>query len=112
MTPSRRRKEVRTTTTAKRHLHEKYRWLQEHVSQREADRWYDGLLRALDKLGHRPERFTVIHEESDFGVQLREMLYGIGRRKTHRIIFAVRPEAVIVHAIRHVAEDELTPDDL
>ena len=34
------------------------------------------------------------------------------RRPTHRIIFTVADDVVLVLAVRHVAQDELQPDDL
>lgn len=106
------RKDVRTTTRAKRDMHRAYRWYQQNASQREADRWYDGPIRASRQLERDAKRFAVNHEDAEFGVEFREMLYGSGRRKTHRVIFAIRPDAVIVHAVRHFAQDDLTPDDL
>lgn len=93
-------------------MHRAYRWYQQNAPEREADRWYHGLIRALRQLERNPDRFAVIHEDEEFGVEFREMLYGSGRRKTHRVIFAIRPDAVIVHAVRHVAQDDLTPEDL
>ena len=104
--------DVRTTTRAKRDMHRVYNWYRKNASQREADRWYNGIMRSLDQLKRDPDRFSVIHEDDEFGVEFREMLYGSGRRKTHRVIFAIRPDAVIVHAVRHFAQDDLTLDDL
>jgi hypothetical protein len=45
-------------------------------------------------------------------IEIRELAYGLGRKPTHRALFAIRPDAVIVYAIRHTAQADVTPDDL
>jgi len=43
---------------------------------------------------------------------MHELHYGVGRKKTHRAIFAIRSHRVVIYAIRHLAQDDLTADDL
>jgi len=51
--------------------------------------------------------------ESEFlPVELRQMLYGSGRRTTHRILFIIREQTIVVYQIRHVAMRDITADDL
>lgn len=45
------------------------------------------------------------------GNSIRQLLYGVSRRKTHRAVFEIRAGEVIIHAIRHLAQDELLPDE-
>jgi plasmid stabilization system protein ParE len=75
-----------------------------------ADRWYQGFLKLLDSLTEEPQRHPLALENRRFPIDLRQVNYGSGRRLTRRIIFAIRPNAVVVYAIRHVAQDECRPD--
>jgi plasmid stabilization system protein ParE len=77
-----------------------------------AAEWYNGFIDALLGLEHNPERFGFAHESQRVGLPIRELLDGIGRRKTHRGLFAVRPDRVVIYAIRHVAQQDVTADDL
>jgi hypothetical protein len=41
-----------------------------------------------------------------------QLLYGLGKRKTHRALFAVHEQRVVVHAIRHLSQLDVTIDDI
>jgi plasmid stabilization system protein ParE len=79
-------------------------------SQTAADRWYAGLLESLNSLAKNPQRCPLALENPRFPIELRQLNYGSGRRITHRIIFAIRPGTVVVHAVRHVAQEDWRPD--
>ena len=81
-------------------------------SQEAADRWYFGLLDAFKSLEQNPERCPKSNESSRFPIELKQLLYGSGRRTTHRIIFTIRPKLVVIYAVRHVAQSDLNPDEL
>lgn len=61
---------------------------------------------ALDSLKKNPERCPLADESSRFPIDLRQLNFGSGRKTTHRIIIAIRPDFVIVYAIRHVAQEQ------
>ena len=94
------------TDVAEVELESAYRWYAEHASDF-AERWYNGFLEQLQSLANDPDRFSLAPESGDLIVPVRQMLYG-HRRKTHRAVFAVRPEAVVVLRIRHVAQSLLS----
>jgi plasmid stabilization system protein ParE len=81
-------------------------------SQEIADRWHRGFVAVLGALCNEPNRFGLAQESEHFPYDVREVLYGSGRRKTHRALFRIARARVEVLAIRHVAQRELTPDDL
>jgi len=76
-----------------------------------ANRWLHGFQVAILSLAANPERCAIARESEHFAYELRE-LYGSGRRKTHRALFRVVGDRVEVLTIRHVAQRDLTPDDL
>ncbi|MCH8043239.1 MAG: type II toxin-antitoxin system RelE/ParE family toxin [Planctomycetes bacterium] len=77
-----------------------------------ADVWYDGFVEVLISLESNPQRHGLAPENDAFPVELRQLSYGSGRRKTHRALFVIRPDKVVVHAIRHLAQQDITLDDL
>jgi plasmid stabilization system protein ParE len=74
--------------------------------------WIDGFLKLIASLAEMPERCSLAHENDLFPVELREIHYGSGRRKTHRAVFYIVNGVVMVIAIRHFAQDDLSPDVL
>jgi len=77
-----------------------------------AKRWHDGFLELLESLSINPERFGLAHESDYFDDEVRELLYGSGRRKTRRALFAVKGRRVEILSVRHFAQRDTTPDDL
>lgn len=76
-----------------------------------SESWFNGIYAAIHSLAENPERFGLAHENDDLPVGLRELLYGVGRRKTHRVLFVVRDDRVVVHQVRHVAQRDFTDDE-
>ena len=103
--------EVVLADRADRQLTEISEWHARHAPDIAA-RWFNGFVEAVISLEENPDRFGLAHESAEFPTEIREMLYGVGRRKTHRAIFTIRPDKVVVHAIRHLSQRDLTPDDL
>lgn len=88
------------------------RWWAENRSPAEADRWLSAIQKKIESLATSPLRCPLAPEHARFSAELRELHFAVGRRPTHRIIFTVADELVLVLAVRHVAQDELEPDDL
>lgn len=96
------------TIRARNNFNAAYLWYRNQSSE-VADRWYRGLRNAIRRLSQNPDRFPLAAEDDTFPYPLREMLYGLGRKKTHRVLFVVRPNAVVIYAIRHVAQERFNP---
>lgn len=104
--------EVKLTEKAYQQLKQAAQWWADNHSRTQATRWYEGFLKALGGLEKNPERFPLARENAALPVEMRELHYGLARRKTHRAIFAIRPHYVIVYAIRHVAQDDISAEDI
>ncbi|MBX3412404.1 MAG: type II toxin-antitoxin system RelE/ParE family toxin [Pirellulales bacterium] len=87
-------------------------WWSEHHSPTEASRWFDGIFAAMDSLKQDPQRHGLAREADRFPYELRQRLFGVGRRKTHRILFTVRDEEIVVLSVRHAAQADVTPGDV
>jgi len=97
---------------AKRQLLEQAFWWSENRSTEQAFRWLDGFEQALASLADRPDRCAVARESDAFDVVIRELHYGLRGKATHRAVFEIRKDEVIVHSVRHSAQRDLTLDDI
>ncbi len=89
-----------------------YQWWADNRSQVQAAKWYNAFADAIESLANNPERCAVSREHEQFPYKIRDLYLGIGRRRTHRAVFTIRGEMVLVLAIRHLAQQDLSPDDL
>jgi len=95
-------------------LHDNASWWKENRSAEQASEWLIGLQASLDSLADLPYRCPIAREDVAFAFEVRHLLYGVGSRLTHRAVFTIDEDAsiVLVHAIRHVAQSTLGPEDL
>lgn len=97
---------------AEEQLESAYLWWLENRSAEQAARWYNGFLSSLHSLSENPERCGFARENRKFPIQVRELLYGLGRSTTHRALFTVRRDLVFVFSIRHVSQQDVSADDV
>jgi len=103
--------EVVLTESANRQLDEACTWYIENAPQI-ADDWYNGFVDALAGLEVNPDRFGLARENQAFPIEIRQLLYGSGRRKTHRAIFSIHSDRVVVRTNRHLSRQDLGDNDL
>ncbi|MEZ6147605.1 MAG: type II toxin-antitoxin system RelE/ParE family toxin [Planctomycetaceae bacterium] len=87
-------------------------WWAENRFREQAGRWYTGISDEIDRLSENPQRWALSKESDDFPFELRELHFGLGRRPTHRALFTIAEEFVVILTIRHTARDSLTRDDI
>jgi plasmid stabilization system protein ParE len=87
-------------------------WWSEHHSADQASRWLDGFESAIAGLSVDPERLQLAPENPLFPFEVRQLLYGLRARKTHRAVFEIRGEEVIVFAVRHLHQRDISPEDV
>jgi plasmid stabilization system protein ParE len=104
--------EVIITGPAKRDIRVAYEWWKENRSAEQADRWYKGILDASRSLGKKPERCTFAVETDLLAQGVRQLHYGLKRRPTHRIVFAIEDDTVVILRVRHASQNALTIDEL
>ena len=106
--------QVVITSRAKSQLSASAHWWAAHRSIEQAERWLDGFEQALAGLAENPQPYPTAPENDlyDLPYPVQQLLYGIGKRLTHRAVFEVRQDTVFVVAIRHLAQDDLSPEML
>ena len=105
------KREVVLTATAQQQMNAAADWYAEENPNIAAN-WFDGLIARLNSLSDNPEQHAVARESEFLPVELRQMLYGSGKRITHRVLFVIREQRIVVYQIRHVAMQDLTAEDL
>ncbi len=97
---------------AKQQLAQIALWWSGNRSAEQALKWLEHSETSLQSLSSNPERCRLARENEDFDQELRELYFGSGKKFTHRAIFEIRDSDVIVYTIRHLAQADLTSDDL
>ena len=100
------------TDRAARELEETARWWAEHRSTIEAERWYTAFLQAIFSLERHPERCPFARENGILPHEVRQLAFGLGSRFTHRAVFTIRDDIVVILSIRHLARQDIVPDEL
>ena len=103
---------VTFTTKARLEFFEAALWWAENRDEAQAARWLEGFQGAIDSLADNPQRHAVARENDLFPFTLRQLLYGLSSKPTHRALFRVREDdVVIIYGIRHVRQRDFTPGD-
>src|SRR6266478_4607417 len=100
------------TQQAEPEMQSAFDWWAAHRSKLQADRWYAGLAKAIGDLSENAESHSLSRERDRFACEIRDLLFGLGRRPTHRVVFTIRGAEVVVLTVRHAAQPELSPDDI
>jgi len=103
---------VQITEPAQDDIDRAFVWWSSRRSQVEARKWYNEIHRAILTLKQMPERCPTVPESKLSVAGVRQLLFGVGTRPTHRIMFVVRSNTVIVLRVRHHSEGELAPFDI
>ncbi|MFQ5734882.1 MAG: type II toxin-antitoxin system RelE/ParE family toxin [Planctomycetaceae bacterium] len=103
---------MHVTPRAQRDLYESALWWAENRDQDQAVRWLEGFEAAINTLARDPDKWSIAREDDEFPFTLRQLLYGLRNHRTHRAVFEIRGDEVIVHGIRHLAQGDITPDDI
>lgn len=103
--------QVTLTSRAELQLFNATLWWAENRSTEQAVRWLDGFQDAIRQLSENADRWPPAPERDHLSFDARQLVYGLGRKKTHRAIFEIRGDQVFVHLIRNLAQDAISEDD-
>jgi plasmid stabilization system protein ParE len=100
------------TEQAEHEMQAAFNWWSDHRSKQQGNRWYASFAKAIAELAENAERYGQSRERDRFAYDIRDLPFGLGRRPTHRAVFTIRGEEVVVLTVRHVAQQELSADDI
>ena len=101
MTPAARRQEV-----------EQAEWLDRRAGSNFADRWLDAVQDVLDKLRDMPRARPSCLDPAAKGLDLREAYVKVGAKVTHRLIFRIEADAVVVLLVHPTARGDFAAGDV
>jgi plasmid stabilization system protein ParE len=104
--------EVHISDLAESDINSSYCWWRDNRSAEQADRWFRQIQEAVETLHSMPFRCPRCDETDLADAGIRQLLFGIGRRPTHRIIFEIAEKEVNILRVRHVAQNTLGIDEL
>ena len=100
------------TSPAKQDIQGAFEWWRDNRSAEHAERWYRGVYDAIRSLRKHPERCPKAPEADLLPHGMQQLLFGIGRQCTHRIVFTLAKDVVTVLRVRHTSQDELRLKDV
>lgn len=100
------------TQAARSDIRRTVSWWSKNRSTKQAETWYNKIFPAIQTLTVQPERCPVANEYDLLDGALRQLHFGVSRKTTHRIVFTVSEETVVILRVRHIAQDSLSIDDL
>lgn len=96
---------------AAQEIEETAAWWARERSVEQAKKWYQGIRSMISALDDAPERFPLASENAQFQYEIREFYYGVRSKLTHRGVFTILRETVLVLTVRHLAQSSLQPED-
>ncbi len=103
--------DVLLTEQAQEEIDDAHEWWAAHRSLAQANQWYIGFYEAMISLERNPDRCSLAPENDRFPYELRQLTYGLGAKPTHRAIFTIRDQIVLVLRVRHLGQRSIGPDD-
>ena len=97
---------------AEMQFHQAAIWWAENRSPEQAAKWVEEFRAAIDGLQDNPQRHAYARENDYHPIELRQLLFGIGHRHTHRAIFYISDDTVQVVSVRHIAQRNLIPNEV
>lgn len=86
-------------------------WWAKYRNSQQAARWLSGFLKKIKGLSKNGDRHPLARENDRYPVEIREVYYGLGNKRTHRAVFTIRPNMVYVIRIQHLAQKDIVPED-
>lgn len=98
------RRQVRLDDEAKKGVDTIYHWIGER-SAAGAQRWYRGLLDALDQLSSDADRFPEAPESRRFEQKVRHLTFRTRSGRSYRLLFTIEADEVHVLFVRGPGQD-------
>ena len=106
------RRHVTITKPAESDVHTNYAWWAEHRSEEQAKRWLVGIYQAMFQLAEDADTYSGATEAKLRQIGIKQVGFGIGSRATHRILYRVQNDEVIVFRVRALRQDAIALENL
>ena len=99
--------EVSVSDRADADIQAAFDWRKENRDVDQAKRWYVDILTAIASLSKMPRRCVVVRGTERFGRDVHQLLFGVSSKPTHRILFGIDGNQVIVFRVRGMHQRDL-----
>ncbi|MEM6654177.1 MAG: type II toxin-antitoxin system RelE/ParE family toxin [Planctomycetota bacterium] len=106
------KRRVVITGPAKRDAFANHEWWAENRSAEQAIRWLKGIYAKMWSLADTAERHSRATEPSLRRNDIRQASFGLSSKPTHRILYRIEREVVVVYRVQAFAQDAIDWDDL
>lgn len=103
---------VLVTGPAKDDIWQNYRWCDEHRSHKQAARWFIEIDELIAALSLKADRHQLATELGLRTLSVHQVSFGIGRRPTHRVLYGIVGETVVVNRVRSLKQDGIEASEL
>ncbi len=94
---------ILVTDQAHHDLRQACKWWVRNRSSEQADQWFHGFSEAVRSVSENPERFPPAHEDGAFSSELQHFSYGLGKHPTHRVLFTLEDDKLLILRVRNLA---------
>lgn len=102
---------VSISKLAENDIEQSFIWWSKNRSAVQAHKWYRSILDAIGTLRSMPDRCPIAEEAPEIHVPVRQLLFGLGHgRPTHRILFRISEDSVVILRVFHAALGEFPTD--
>jgi plasmid stabilization system protein ParE len=99
--------EVLTTSRGELEAQINRDWWATNRSTEQAARWYDAFVKSVLSLKQSPDRCALAPENDRIPYEVRQLNFGVGHKLTHRLVFTIRLQDVVILRVRHLAQQDL-----
>lgn len=92
-------------------LYESASWWAKNHSVAQAVRWLSGIEAAIRALADTAPQHPLARESTAFDFPLHQMNFGVSHKPTHRVLFSFDDSRVLVYAVRHLSQADVTSED-
>jgi plasmid stabilization system protein ParE len=87
-------------------------WWAQNRSSIQAAQWLAQLELAISGLAEAGDCHPLAAETDAFDFELRQMLFGLSGKRTHRVLFAIHDHRIVVYAVRQLAQRDIDRTDI
>lgn len=103
--------QIRITQSAERDMRQNHAWWFVNRSEEQADRWLVEIDRFIKSLASTADRHRAATESALKSEGVRQANFGLSRL-THRILFKIENNVIVIYRIRAFAQAALSRDEL
>ena len=90
--------------SAQKDIRQNTSWWSENRSAEQAERWYVGIIDKIYSLENMPTRCAQAPEAAKLNLDIRNLLFGISSRPTHRVLFQIDGQNVVILRVLHMSQ--------